>query len=57
MPTNQPTKRGIRLKCGNCRYSWVYRGKYVDSLKKSKYYTTCPKCYYKVKLSKRKHGR
>lgn len=33
----------MKLKCKHCGYEWEYTGK-------SKYYATCPKCLYKVKL-------
>jgi len=35
----------IKLKCPNkkCKHEWNYKGK-------SKFYTTCPKCLYKVRV-------
>ena len=31
--------------CGNCSYSWNYRGH-------NPYYTCCPKCHYNVNIQK-----
>lgn len=33
----------MKLKCSHCKHEWDYKGK-------AKYYATCPKCLYKVKL-------
>ena len=30
----------VETKCKNCKHKWDYKGK-------SKFYVTCPKCYYK----------
>lgn len=35
----------MKLKCNHCNYEWEYKGG-------GKYYATCPKCLYKVKLKK-----
>jgi len=36
---------GIYLECNNCGRIWKYKGS-------SKRYTTCPKCLYKVNVTK-----
>ena len=33
----------MRLRCHHCGHEWDYKGK-------SKYYATCPVCYYKVRI-------
>jgi len=33
----------IKLKCRNCDYKWKYKGM-------SLYYTSCPRCLYRVKI-------
>ena len=35
----------MKLKCNHCKYKWKYKGK-------QKFYATCPKCLYKVKIKK-----
>lgn len=39
----------MKLKCNNkqCEYEWDYQGK-------AKFYATCPRCLYKVKINKKK---
>ena len=34
----------VKLRCNHCDYTWDYKGK-------NKYYATCPRCKFKVKLS------
>ena len=33
----------MRLRCRHCGHEWDYKGR-------SKYYATCPVCYYKVRI-------
>ena len=42
----------MKLKCQNkkCGYGWLYNGK-------EKFYATCPKCLYKVKIMEVKNDR
>ena len=37
----------MNLKCNNCKYNWVYKGK-------SEYYATCPRCLRKVNVNQKK---
>ena len=39
----------MKLKCQNkkCKHEWDYKGK-------SKFYATCPRCLYKLNISKAK---
>jgi len=43
MSTEQ--KQGIKLKCSQCGWEWVYRGKRTV-------FTNCPNCYRKVRIIK-----
>jgi Zn finger protein HypA/HybF involved in hydrogenase expression len=33
----------MKLKCKHCSYNWDYKGK-------SKFYATCPRCHYLIKV-------
>jgi ssDNA-binding Zn-finger/Zn-ribbon topoisomerase 1 len=49
---NNETKEemeGIQLTCPKCKYSWKYKGKYVN--RKKRYYTSCPRCRSLVKIT------
>jgi len=36
---------GNRLRCKNCQYIWIYKGK-------NYWYATCPRCLHKVNINK-----
>jgi len=36
----------MKLKCRHCLYEWEYEGKH-------EYWATCPRCLYKVNLTKK----
>ena len=37
--------KGKTLRCHHCGYSWIYKGR-------AKYYTSCPRCLYRVPVHK-----